>query len=157
MVDVVVRRGRAEDVEPAFAVWRAAETARRGEPPLRVSEERVRGYARRARAFLFVAEGGTSGIVGMSLLTPATSRPSDVSVLQMVFVSPERWGIGIGGKLVDAALAEARSGGYGQCQLWVRACDARARRLYESRGFRRTGLQKTGESGELIVRYDRPL
>ena len=144
-------------MEPAFAVWRAAETARRGGPPPPVSEGRVRGYARRARASLFVAEGGTGGVVGMALLTPATSRPADLSVLQMVFVSPERWGEGIGGRLVDAALAEARSGGYGQCQLWARACDERARRLYESRGFRRSGPQETGESGEPIVRYDRPL
>lgn len=152
-----MRRGGAEDVESAFAVWRAAETARRGGPPPPVSKVRVRGYARRARASLFVAEGGTSGVVGMALLTPATSRPSEVSVLQMVFVSPERWGEGIGGKLVDAALAEARSGSYRQIQLWAHACDARARRLYESRGFRRSGPQQTGESGEPIVRYDRPL
>lgn len=157
MAEVVVRRGGAEDVGPAFAVWRAAETARRGGPPPCVSEGRVRGYARRARASLFVAEGGAGEVVGMSLLTPATSCPSDVSVLQMVFVSPERWGEGIGGGLVEAALAEARSGGYGQCWLWARACDERVRRLYEGRGFRRSGRQQTGESGDRIVHYERTL
>ncbi len=99
MAEVVVRRGGAEDIEPAFAVWRAAETARRGGPPPRVSEERVRGYARRARASLLVAEGGAGGLVGMALLTPATSRPDDISVLQMVFVSLKRWSEGVGGRL----------------------------------------------------------
>lgn len=157
MAEVVVRRGGAEDIEPAFAVWRAAETARRGGPPPRVSEERVRGYARRARASFFVAEGEAGGLVGMALLTPATSRPDDVSVLQMVFISPERWGEGIGGRLVDAALAEARSQGYARCQLWTHASDERVRRLYEGRGFGRSGRQRTGESGDQIVHYDRPL
>jgi hypothetical protein len=100
MAETVVRRGEVGDIEPAFAVWWAAETARRGGPPPRVSEERVRGYARRARASLFVAEGGQAGgVVGMALLTPATSRPDDISVLQMVFVSLKRWSEGVGGRL----------------------------------------------------------
>ncbi len=157
MVEVVVRRGGAEDIEPAFAVWRAAEIARRGGPPPRVSEERVHGYTRKAGASLLVAEGGAGGVVGMALLTLATSRPADVSVLQMAFVSPERWGEGIGGRLVDAALAEARSKGYVRCQLWTHASDERVCRLYESRGFGRSGRQETGESGEQILHYDRPL
>ena len=154
---MVVRRGRAEDVEPAFAVWRAAETARRGGPPPRVSEERVRGYARRARASFLVAEVGAGELVGMALLTPATSRPDDVSVLQMVFVSPGCWGEGVGGRLVDAALAEARAMGYARCQLWTHASDERVRRLYEGRGFERSGRQQIGESGDRIVHYDRLL
>jgi ribosomal protein S18 acetylase RimI-like enzyme len=157
MAEMIVRRGGARDIEPAYVVWWAAETARRGAPPPRFSEERVRGYTRRARASLLVAQGGAGGLVGMALFTPATSRPEDVSVLQMVFVSPERWGEGIGGRLVDAALAEARSEGYARCQLWTHASDERVRRLYEGRGFRRSGREQTGESGEQIVHYDRPL
>lgn len=154
---MVVRRGGAEDIESAFAVWRAAESARRGEPPPRVSEERVRGYARRAGASLYVADDGAGGVVGMALLTPATSRPAAVSVLQMVFVAPERWDEGIGGRLVEAALAEAKSRGFERAGLWTRAADERVRRLYVRRGFRRSGRQQTGESGDRIVHYDRPL
>ena len=117
----------------------------------------MRGYARRAGASLYVAEGGTGEVVGMALLTPATSCPDDVSVLQMVFVAPERWGEGIGGRLVEAALAEAKSRGFERTGLWTRAADERVRRLYEGRGFQRSGLQQTGESGDRIVHYDRPL
>ena len=154
MVGVVVRTSDPGDCEPAFAVWRAAETARRGGPPPSTSEQRVRGYARRAGAVLLVADAA-SEVVGMALLTPTTSRPTDISALQMVFVAPERWGEGIGGRLVEAALAEARARGFKRVQLWTHAYDERVRRLYEGRGFRRTGRQDTGESGEQIVHYER--
>ena len=103
--ETVVRRGHAEDLEPAFALWWRAESSRRHGPPPPVSVERVRGYARRAGAFLLVADSAGE-VVSMALVTPASSRPAEVAVVQMVFVAPERWGEGIGGKLVAAALAK---------------------------------------------------
>ncbi len=96
-------------------------------------------------------------VVGMALVTPASSRPGEVAVVQMVFVAPERWGEGIGGKLVEAALAEARVRGFARAQLWRRADDERVRRLYEGHGFKRTGPRGAGEFGEPIVLYERPL
>jgi GNAT superfamily N-acetyltransferase len=94
-------------------------------------------------------------VVGMALVTPASSRPAEVvAVVQMVFVAPERWGEGIGGKLVDAALAEARTRGFERAQLWTHADDERARRLYEGRGFVCTGPRMAGESGGPIVLYE---
>ncbi len=83
----VVRRGHAEDLEPAFALWWRAESARRHGPPPSVSVERVRGYARRTGAFLLVADSAGE-VVGMALVTPASSRPTEVAVVQMVFVAP---------------------------------------------------------------------
>jgi len=70
----------------------------------------------------------------------------------MVFVAPERWGVG--GRLVDALLAEAR--GYDRAQLWTQADNPGARRLYEGRGFRRSGREKD-ELGERILHYERTL
>ena len=151
-----VRRGHAKDLEPAFAVWWRAESARRHGPPPSPSVERVRGYARRTGAFLLVADSAGE-VVGMALVTPASSRPAEVAVVQMVFVAPERWGEGIGGKLVDAALAEARTRGFERAQLWTHADDERARRLYEGHGFGRTGARMAGESGGPIVLYELPL
>lgn len=157
MNDAVIRKGRLEDLGPALSVWRAAETARRGGQPIgAVTERRVRGYTRRPGAFLFVADCGGE-IVGMSLATPATSRPRELCVVQMVFVLPERWGGGIGGRLLDATLAEARSRGYGRAQLWTHAADPRAAALYAGRGFVSSGHPQSGELGEPIVRYERPL
>jgi GNAT superfamily N-acetyltransferase len=93
----------------------------------------------------------------MSLVTPASSRPAEVAVVQMVFVAPERWGEGIGSMLLASALAEAKTRGFEQAKLWAHADDERARRLYEGRGFGRTGTRLAGESGEPIVLYERPL
>ena len=96
-------------------------------------------------------------IVGMALVTPASSSPSEVAVVQMVSVAPERWGEGIGGELLAAALAEARTRGFERVKLWTHADDERVRRLYEGRGFGRTGTRLAGESGEPIVLYEQPL
>ncbi len=153
---IVVRRGRAEDLEPAFTLWWRAESTRRHGPPPSISVERVRGYARRKGAFLLVADA-VGEVVSMALVTPASSRPSEVAVVQMVFVAPERWGKGIGRKLLGAALAEARTRGFERVKLWTHADDERVRRLYEGHGFGRTGARLAGESGEPIVHYERPL
>ena len=108
------------------------------------------------RGVLLVAES-TGEVAGMALVTPATSRPPEVAVVQMVFVASERWGEGIGGRLVDTtALAEARVRGFERALLWTHD-DERVRRLYEGRGFGRTDPQVAGESGEPIVSYERPL
>jgi GNAT superfamily N-acetyltransferase len=154
--ETIVRHGRAEDLESAFALWWRAESARRHGPPQSVSVERVCGYARRTGAFLLVADSADE-VVGMAVLTSASSRPAEVAVVQMVFVAPERWGEGIGGKLVAAALAEAKTRGFERAQLWTHADDERVRRLYEGRGFVRTGRRMAGESGEPTVLYDRLL
>jgi GNAT superfamily N-acetyltransferase len=53
----------------------------------------------------------------MALVTPASSSPSEVAVVQMVFVAPERCGEGIGGELLAAALAEARTRGFERVKL----------------------------------------
>ena len=74
----------------------------------------------------------------------------------MVFVAPDHWDMGIGGRLVDALLAEARSRGYDRAQLWTQADNARARPLDEGLGFRHSGRQKE-EFGAMIVHYQRAL
>jgi ribosomal protein S18 acetylase RimI-like enzyme len=64
--------------------------------------------------------------------------------------------MGIGGRLVDTLLPEARSRGYDRAQLWTQFDNARARRLYEGRGFVPSGREKD-EFGERIVHYQRDL
>ena len=76
--------------------------------------------------------------------------------VSMVFVAPERWGQGIGGRLVDALLAEARARGYDRAQLWTQADNPGAQRLYGGRGFLRSGREKE-DLGEWIFHYERAL
>ena len=57
-------------------------------------------------------------------------------------VAPEGWGSGIGRALLDAALEEAARRNVESVYLEVRDSNARARRLYQSRGFEEVGRRK---------------
>ena len=159
-VAVTVRRGEPGDLEPALEVWRAAEEARRGGPASPEHGGRVRAHVQNPTAFLFVVDGA-DGIVGMAvgmqgLADDGAGPPiQDLCHVGAVFVAPGRWGAGLGGDLIGAVLSEARSRGYGRAQLWTHADNTRAQRLYENRGFRRTGREKHDDLGETIVHYER--
>ena len=162
MSRMVIRRGGAEDIEPVVAVWLAANTVRReGLTPRSEQAARARGHVSNPEAFLLIAEDA-GDVVGMALGTQGLADDGSgppvrgLCHVSMVFVAPDRWGGGIGGRLVDAILTEARSRGYDRAQLWTQTENARARRLYEGRGFGTSGRAKE-ESGELIVHYQRAL
>jgi ribosomal protein S18 acetylase RimI-like enzyme len=160
--DTLIRQGEPADVEPAVAVWLAATAARReGSTPRAEQAARARGHVSNPEAFLLVAEDA-GDVVGMALgmqgLADDGAGPPvrGLCHVSMVFVAPDYWGRGIGGRLVDALLTEARSRGYDRAQLWTQSDNARARRLYEGRGFVPSGREKH-EFGELIVHFQRAL
>jgi GNAT superfamily N-acetyltransferase len=111
-------------------------------------------------AFLVIAEDA-GAVVGMALAMQGLADDGagppvpGLCFIGMVFVAPDRWGQGIGGRIVDSVLAEVWSRGYGRAQLWTHASNERAQRLYESRGFRRTGREQDHELGDRIVQYER--
>jgi ribosomal protein S18 acetylase RimI-like enzyme len=162
MGEAVIRHGGPADFEPAIAVWLAANSARRqGLTPGAEQATRVRHRVSDPGAFLLLAEDA-GDVVGMALGTQGladdgTGPPvRGLCHVSMVFVAPAYWGRGIGGRLVDALLPEARSRGYDRAQLWTQSDNARARRLYEGRGFVPSGREKD-EFGERIVHFQRAL
>jgi ribosomal protein S18 acetylase RimI-like enzyme len=162
MGEADIRQGGPADVEPAIAVWVAANEARReGVPPRPEHEARARGHVDNPDAVLFVADDAGE-VVGMALGEQALSddgRGPPVEGLchvSMVFVAPDRWDEGLGGRLVDTLLEEVREKGFQAAQLWTQTDNARARRLYERRGFMPSGREKD-ESGERIMHYRRAL
>ena len=66
----------------------------------------------------------------------------DEGFVQTVGVAPDRQGEGIGAQLVDALLAHAATLPRKPVSLEVRADNLKAQQLYESRGFRRTGVRR---------------
>lgn len=64
---------------------------------------------------------------------------ADEGEIANLAVAPEGWGRGIGRALLDAALAEAKQRGIESVYLEVRDSNARARHLYQSRGFEEVG------------------
>ena len=160
MTDVLVRRADPSDIEPAVAVWRAASTARHGGRPVAVEREtRLRRSAHQPDAFLLIADAAGQ-VVGMGLgmqgLADDGAGPPvpGLCFISMIAVAPDRWGEGLGGRVVDAMLTEARARGYVRAYLWTRADNVRAHRLYERRGFRRSGREREDDLGESIVHYE---
>ena len=75
-----------------------------------------------------------------------------------IYVDPHRWGSGIGHRLMTAGCAYLRSRGYDRASLWVLSGNDRARRFYESAGWRCDGTQRTDSIGDHPVdevRYQR--
>ena len=165
MPHVVIRSGEKGDREAAICVWREANAARRGGRPVRPQQEaNIHAHLHKPDAFLLVADAGGKVLgvaLGMQgLLSDDGTGPPipELCHISMVFVRPDGWGRGIGGRLVDATVHEARSRGYGRAQLWTQIDNTRAQRLYEGRGFRRTGREKHDEDlGEHILHYARRL
>lgn len=162
MDDTEIRRGTTADIDAAVAVWVAAHGVRRGGvPPLPEQEVRARNHVDNPEAVLFVADAAGE-VVGMALGEQALSNDGSgppvegLCHVSMVFVAPGRWGDGLGGRLVDALLEEMRGRGFQGAQLWTQTDNARARRLYEGRGFVPSGREKD-ESGERIMHYRRAL
>jgi GNAT superfamily N-acetyltransferase len=161
MGNVVVRDGLPADIEAAVAVYLASNEARRGgrpTPPHHI--ERVRRNLSRPDAFLVVAED-TGSVVGMALAMQsrggggAGEPVPGLCFFSMVFVVPDRWGERIGGRLVDAVLATARSRGYDRVELWTHVDNHRSQRLYEGRGFIRSGREVDDDLGDRIFHYER--
>lgn len=155
---VTIRPGTAADHEAAIAVYLAANDLRRGGATPQRHIDRVRERMQQADAVLFIADDGVC--VGMALAVQGLSDYGagpplpGVCYLSMVFVAPDRWGEGIGRSLLDAVLAEAAARDYQLVQLWTHADNLRAQRLYEHRGFTRTGDEHDNDLGELIVQYE---
>ena len=61
-------------------------------------------------------------------------RP-DTAKLRILLVHPAGRGRGLGGRLLDRAVAFAREAGYERVRLWTNHPLAAARRLYLRRGF----------------------
>lgn len=77
-----------------------------------------------------------------------------------LYVSPERWGCGIGVALVRAARNRLLLLGHRQAVLWVLLGNARAERFYQRDGWMCDGLQRTATVWDATVeevRYSRDL
>jgi len=79
--------------------------------------------------------------------------------LRRLHVLPGWWGVGLGSRLHDEALARMSAGSYADASLWVLEANTRARAMYERRGWRlvpRDLLEWPGLD-VLEVRYEREL
>lgn len=164
MDEVVIWVGGAQDVAAAVAVWRRSTTARRGgQVPPAERAAQVQSHLREAGIVLVLTEDA-GDMVGMATGVPGLARdglgPPEPGLffLSLVYVVPDRWGEGIGGRLINALMDVAHAEGYNCVHLWTHGDNNdRAQRLYVGRGFRWSGVEKHDEAGERIIRYERHL
>jgi GNAT superfamily N-acetyltransferase len=101
--------------------------------------ERTTNAARSSTSSQWVAEEPDGGLVGSAVIT---QYEGNLHIFAM-WVEPDRRGRGIGGRLLDAALSWADETFRGRpIYLEVNPAQGLAVRLYESRGFRRTGVTR---------------
>jgi GNAT superfamily N-acetyltransferase len=62
--------------------------------------------------------------------------------LERLYVHPDAWGSGVGGRLHDEGLAALRKMGSTVASLWVLTENVRARAFYERRGWRLNGEER---------------
>lgn len=89
---------------------------------------------------------GTLSAVWRGLLISVLERPCEPGTLLMdgVFVAPQSRGLGVGSRLLDAIVDQARAAGLHKVRLDVIDTNPRARALYERHGFVATGEQTLG-------------
>lgn len=81
--------------------------------------------------------------VAMASYGPCRDEDLEGLELYALYVLPERWGTGLGHRLMELA-GDVRS-------LWVLEGNARARRFYEAHGFRPDGTSKVLDLGAPVT------
>ena len=140
---------RADDV-PRVAVIEA-QSFSDAWPASSFSDLLARSYAR-----LRVATDATGAVIGYCVLL----RAADEGEIANICAAPEVRGTGVGGLLLDDALAAADASGTTSVYLEVRTSNMPARGLYERRGFvvvgRRRSYYQHPTEDALVLRRPHP-
>lgn len=162
-MDLIVRKAQPLDLDGAERVWHAANVAR-GITPTEERVARVREKLRDRDSSVVVGLEDER-VVAMALAEPDRDAPDRGSVAQlgarghvsMVFVDPERWGNGVGRRLLAGLDEVALERGWAHLRVWTRESNARAKRLYTAAGYRLTGARSELDDDERIEQYGRDL
>jgi ribosomal protein S18 acetylase RimI-like enzyme len=95
-------------------------------------------WDRGRRAFVARLAGDSIGVV---LTGPDLEHP-ELGHLARLYVDPDHWGRGVGGRLYATALDQLRRDGFPAATLWTLEANERARSWYERLGWRITGARK---------------
>jgi Acetyltransferases len=94
-------------------------------------------------------------VVGFAVAGPA-EEPSTF-VLDRIYVHPDRWGEGIGGRLLRTVERRAEDRDGERVRLGVIAENDRAVGFYEAAGYERVGEYNDERIGTTVYRYERRL
>jgi ribosomal protein S18 acetylase RimI-like enzyme len=121
----------------------------------RTDEEWQAAMERPGVRWVIPAAPGALGEVaaqGVAIAGAFPTTPDGPLEMCSVWVAPQVRGLGAGRALVAAAVEEAAAAGRPGVQLWVRAANGPARRMYERCGFVETGTEHgEGPLRELLL------
>lgn len=106
---------------------------------------RITGWTR----FAAEVDGQVVGLVGAG-----SGEFSGTAALTSLWVDPRFRGLGVGSALIDAVDAWALGQGLSQILLWVTETNQVAEKLYERRGFIRTGAVQSVRPDEPRVEFE---
>src|SRR5688572_16951640 len=134
---VEIRDGTVEDVDDVARVWSAATAARDGDPdPAGLEAARVPIMAVSSeRDSVFVVGVVAERVVAFALAAPSTSHGVREADLRFVGVAPDRWGEGLGTRVLGGLVTRLASMRYSAVQLLVYADNTSAIGLYERLGW----------------------
>jgi ribosomal protein S18 acetylase RimI-like enzyme len=107
--------------------------------------ERITGWTR----FAAEVDGQVAGLVGAG-----PGEFSGTAALTSLWVDPRFRGLGVGSALIDTVEAWALDQGLSQILLWVTETNHVAQKLYEHRGFTRTGTVQSVRPDEPRVEFE---
>lgn len=161
---VTVRRGVADDAAAIAGVHVAAwREEHRGLLPAHILQHvsmrqscngwrRVLSAAVTPRPVVVVAtsDARVTGFVVVSASRDADAN-DDTGEVQAIYVDPQFWGGGIGGRLLQEGLKALRMCDFGVATLWVLSGNARAMRFYARRGWRFDGATRPQRIGAVTL------
>jgi GNAT superfamily N-acetyltransferase len=133
-----LRAGRSEDAEALFSIHRESAMTAYVEifPPGRY---RFPDAEMRAHWVSVLDAPDVDVVVAERDGVPVGFASVSAGWLRALFVAPAEWGRGAGGALHDEAVGLLRRRGGSDAHLWVLEQNSRARRFYETRGWRDDG------------------
>ncbi|MBV2185045.1 MAG: GNAT family N-acetyltransferase [Rhizobium sp.] len=141
---MTIRKAREEDIAAIVAILAADDIGGHGDTTDASARadylEAFRTLQQTPRENLYVAEcaGEIVGTFQTLLTTTLTGRGGTSMVVEAVQTRPDMRGRGIGGKMIEFCLEEARRLGLRQVQLTSNAARTDAHRFYERLGFARS-------------------
>ncbi|MBU1375831.1 MAG: GNAT family N-acetyltransferase [Alphaproteobacteria bacterium] len=137
-----MRPARREDVAAIVALLAddpmGGERERVGDPPAASYLAAFERIAAEPRVLLVVAEDDGGAVVGtlqLAFIPGLSNQGGELALLSAVRISGARRGQGLGARMVEWAMAEARRRGCGIIELLTHASRVDAQRFYERLGF----------------------
>jgi ribosomal protein S18 acetylase RimI-like enzyme len=140
VVSLTVREGSGQrDLDGAARVWAEATAARDEDPdvpPFAIARGVLLDSLARDGCMLLVAveDDVVVGFATAEPIPPLTDRARRAQV-RYLGVSPDRWGVGIGQRVMQSLVERLKAAGYQSAELAVYVDNAHAINLYEGSGW----------------------